>query len=96
MWPATRNCCFGIRRRALSEELLSAARLLLLVQHAFKEVCGIRAERLGYGDELRHVDLPLVALDHSDDGMRPPQTCGQLSLRHAFPFTCLRKDGCNG
>jgi hypothetical protein len=57
----------------------------LLAQHASEQFDGIDTHRFGNGDEFRYVHLALVALDHSDDRVRPAQQRCEVSLRKFFP-----------
>ena len=61
-----------VKRRPLERFSLS--------KHLAKELDRIDPKGLADRNEFGHIDLPLMALDHADDGMRPPQECGQLAL----------------
>jgi hypothetical protein len=43
---------------------------------------------LGNGDKFGHVDLSLIALDHTDDGVRLFESRRQLTLRESGLFVC--------
>jgi len=53
-----------------------------LAQDLPEQLQRIRVECLGNGYELGHVDLALVAFDHSDDRMRPLEPRCELALRN--------------
>ncbi len=57
---------------------------LRLVPDLLQKSNRIHAHRVADGENLRYVDLALIAFDHSDDRMWPLQTCGQLTLRQTY------------
>jgi hypothetical protein len=57
-------------------------------QHPPKGIACLRTKGLGNGDKFGHVDLSLIALDHTDDGVRPFESRRQLTLRESGLFVC--------
>ena len=57
-------------------------------EHLAKQFCRIRAQSLRNCDELRDVDLALVALNHSNHGMGSLQDGSEIALRQIVLFTC--------
>jgi hypothetical protein len=67
-----------------------------LPQHLAKQFGRIDAQGLCNGDELRDVDLSLIALDHANDRVGSLETRRKLPLRQFFAFTRFgegRSDG---
>lgn len=61
-----------------------------LPKHLPKEFCGICPYCLRNSDELRDIDLPLMALDHANYRMGSFQESGEIALRQTFllPRSC--------
>jgi len=67
-----------------------------LAKHLAEQFDRIDAQGLSNGDELRYIDLALIALDHANDRVRSLETRRKLPLRQFFAFTRFgegRSDG---
>jgi len=83
---ATSSGFAGVRR-------LSAA---ALAQNPLEKIRRIRPQRFGDRDKLRHVDLALIALNHPNDGMRPLEPGGQITLGETGVLPCRGDHGSQG
>ena len=61
-----------------------------------EEIRGINVERPGDRDELRNVDLALIALDHADDRVRALQERGEIALGESAARAGAGDDGGEG
>ena len=64
-----------------------------LAHQLAKKVGGLDVERPGDRDELRDVDLALIALDHADDRVRALQERGEIALGEAAALAGAGDDG---